>query len=62
MSSYPKYPREIEGVLIDNQDGKKIIILVNPNDNGCQAQIEIDGKLWYTEVYADSIFTIEIES
>ena len=34
MNSYPKYPREIEGVLIDNQDGKKVIILVNPNDEG----------------------------
>lgn len=62
MSQYPKYQREIEGVLIDNQDGKKFIILVNPNDTGCQAQIEIDGKLWYAELYADSIFTIEIES
>ncbi len=62
MSQYPEYPREIEGVLIDNQDGKKVIILVNPNDNGCQAQIKIDGKLWYAELYADSIFTIEIES
>ena len=61
MSIYPKYPREIEGVLIDNQYGKKIVILVNPNDNGCQAQIEIEGKLWYAELYADSIFTITLE-
>ena len=61
MSVYPKYPREIEGVLIDNQDGKKVIVLVNPNDHGCQAQIEIDGKLWYAELYADGIFTITLE-
>ena len=62
MSQYPKYPREIEGVLIDNHDGKKVIVLVNPGDTGCQAQIEVNGKLWYAELYADSIFTIEIES
>lgn len=61
MSHYPIYPREIEGVLIDNQDGKRTVVLVNPNDYGLQTQIEIDGKLWYAELYADSIFTITIE-
>lgn len=62
MSQYPKSSKEIEGVLIDNQDGKKIAVIVNPNDQGCQTQIEIDGKLWYAELYPDSIFTMEIES
>ncbi|MBR3967321.1 MAG: hypothetical protein IKJ91_09645 [Clostridia bacterium] len=61
MSSYPKYPREIEGVLIDNRDGKKIAVIINPNSYGCQAQMKIDDKLWYMELYADSISTIEIE-
>ena len=61
MSHYPIYPREIEGVMIDNQDGKKIVVLVNPNDYALQTQIEINGKLWYAELYADSIFTITIE-
>jgi len=61
MSSYPKYPREIEGVLIDNRDGKKIAVIINPNSHGCQTQMKIDGKLWYMELYADSISTIEIE-
>ena len=61
MSSYPKYPKEIEGVLIDNQDGKKVAVIVNPNDTGCQAQIEINGKLWHLELYADSICTITVE-
>ena len=48
-------------ILIDNQDGKKIAVIVNPNGKGCQTQIEIDGKLWYMELFADSISTIEIE-
>ena len=61
MSSYPNYPSEIEGVMIDNQDGKKIVVLVNPNDYALQTQIEINNKLWYAELYADSIFTITIE-
>jgi glucosylceramidase len=61
MSAYPKYPKDIEGVLIDNRDGKKVAILINPNDYGCQVQIEVDGQLWYLELYADSILTMEIE-
>ncbi|MBE5783361.1 MAG: hypothetical protein E7329_08630 [Clostridiales bacterium] len=62
MSQYPKSSREIEGVLIDNQDGKKIAVIVNPNSQGCQTQIEINGKLWYAELYPNSIFTMEIET
>ena len=61
MSHYPIYQREIEGVLIDNQDGKRTVVLVNPNNYGFQTQIEINGKLWYIELYADSMCTITIK-
>ena len=47
--------------MFDNQDGKKIVVLVNPKDYSLQTQIEINNKLWYAELYADSIFTITIE-
>lgn len=62
IHQYPKCSREIEGVLIDNRDGKKIAVIVNPNGHGCQAQMEIDGKLWYIELHADSICTIMVEA
>jgi hypothetical protein len=61
MGQYPKYSKGIEGILIDNQDGNKTIVLVNPNENGCQAQIKINEKFWYVELYADSICTITLE-
>lgn len=57
MSIYPAYPAKIEGVLIDN--GKeKVAALVNPNDFGLQAEIEIGGTLYYIELHADSVVTV----
>ena len=58
---YPLHDREVEGVLIENDDGNKIAILVNINDHRLQAQLEIDGKLWLLELLEDSIYTIIIE-
>ena len=61
LSKSPKLDWEIEGILIEQPDGKKIAVLVNPNDHGIQAQMEINGTLWYMELYADSIATVIIE-
>ena len=61
IGKYPRYEREIEGVLIENPNGKKIAVLVNPNDHGIQTQLELDGQFWYAELHANSIFTIKIE-
>ena len=52
---------DVEGVLVENHDGKKIALIVNPADTGTQAQIEIGGVLWYLELLADSVSTIIIE-
>ena len=60
IASYPNYNREIEGVIIDNSD-RKVAVIVNPNDNGIQAQLELSGKLWYIELHGDSISTVIIE-
>jgi O-glycosyl hydrolase len=48
--------------LIENEDGKKVAVLVNPNAAGVQAQIELGGKLWYVELHADSLTTLIVES
>ena len=61
IAEYPKHNMEIEGVLIENPDGKKTAIIVNPNPRGIQSQIEIGGKLFYLELHADSIFTLKVE-
>jgi O-glycosyl hydrolase len=60
MTIYPTRTFELEGVLIKNPDGKRIAVLVNPNEKGMQTQIEIGGKLWYMELAADSISTLII--
>ncbi len=61
ISKYPKEKREIEGVVIDNQNGRKIAVIINPNDYNIQTQIELGGKLWYIELYSDSISTVIVE-
>ena len=61
ICAYPEHTREIEGVFIENPDGKSIAVIVNPNDRGVQAQLEACGELLYVELYADSISTVIIE-
>ena len=58
MSVYPMRTFEVDGVLIKNPDGKRIAVLVNPNEKGMQTQIEIGGHLFYAELAADSISTL----
>jgi O-glycosyl hydrolase len=60
IGKFPKHDLKIEGILIENPDGKQIAVLINPNAEGVQTQIEIGGKLWYAELQPDSISTIEI--
>ncbi len=56
---YPGETKPIEGFLVDNSD-QKILILLNPNDDKKQVEIEISEKLWYIELLPDTISTIEI--
>lgn len=61
IAKHPTYDRETEGIVIDNNDGKKIAVVINPNDHRLQSQIELCGKLWYIELQAQSISTIIID-
>jgi O-glycosyl hydrolase len=58
MSRFPKHSMKIEGALIENPDGKRIAVLVNPNSNGVQTQLEIGGELYYLELLPDSLSTV----
>ena len=57
MSVYPKRNAPIEGLLIENGE-ERIAVLVNPNENGLQTEIEIAGRLYYIEMHAESIATV----
>lgn len=61
ISSYPRTDIAVEGVVIDNNDGKLTAVIVNPNNNGFQIQLDLRGKLWYLELQGDSIATVIIE-
>lgn len=59
MTNYPAYRRSIEGVVIKNPD-KTVAIIINPNSSKMQTQIELCGKLWYTELQENSISALEV--
>lgn len=60
MFEYPKDNKPICGFLIDN--GMEIIaVIINPNSNKRPAQMEINGKLYYLPLLAESINTIVFE-
>ena len=61
VSDYPKHVLELEGFVIDNHDGKKIAVVINPNARALQSQIVVDGRNFYIEMYGNSISTIIIE-
>ena len=58
ISHYPEHLLKIEGALIENPDGSKIAVIVNPNACGIQSQIEIGGELYYLELLPDSLSTV----
>ncbi len=61
MGGYPNIELPVEGFSIDYHNGKRVLVLINPNANGAQTQIELDGTLWYIELQANSISTVIIE-
>ena len=61
ISQYPAHDIDIEGILIENTDGRTVAVIVNPNERAFQTQLEINGSLWYLELPADSISTVIIE-
>jgi len=61
MSKYPKINRPVEGFAIDNDDGKWVLVLINPNEEKRQTQVKLDGQWWYMELTGESISTVIIE-
>ena len=56
---FPKHKREAVGVAIDNQDGKLVLVLMNPNENSkMQTKLYRNGVWWYAELQPNSISTI----
>lgn len=60
IAAYPNVNRKIEGVYIDNGDGKIVLVLVNPNNEKRQLQIYINDTWWYIELLPESISTVVI--
>ncbi|MBR5232376.1 MAG: hypothetical protein IKW00_09065 [Clostridia bacterium] len=61
MSKYPLINRPVEGFAIDNDDGRWVLVLINPNNEKRQVQVCMDGQWWYIELTAESISTVTID-
>lgn len=60
MTAYPKPNNPVEGFGIDNNDGKFVAVLINPNTEKRQTQFKLNDNLWYVELPPDSISTVII--
>jgi O-glycosyl hydrolase len=56
--AYPDDKTSPEGVLIDNGDDGAVAVIVNPTCCNIQAQLEYQDKLYYLELYSDSVSTV----
>lgn len=58
MSAFPKTRPAIEGFMIDNNDNKPILVLINSDKDKRQVQFYAKDSWWYAELLADSVSTI----
>ena len=61
ISEYPKHFIDSEGVMIDNGDNGRVVVLVNPNSRDIQSQFAVNGELFYLDIPAESINTVVFE-
>lgn len=60
MYGYPRENRALEGFMIDNNDGKNAVVLINPNEGKRHVQFYLNNKWWCAELPSESISTIII--
>ena len=61
MTRFPKCDYKVDGIVIDNGDGKLVAVLVNPGQTRIQTQIKLKGQYWYIEIQANSLSTVIVE-
>ena len=61
MHNYPKFKREVGGFAIDNNDGKIVMVVINPNADKMQTRFRVNDAWWYAELQPDSVSTIIID-
>lgn len=63
MSLYPASDeiRAIEGIEIENSDGRHIAVVINPNVSHMQAHVMLGGTRYYLDLPAESVSTVIAE-
>ena len=47
-----------EGIEIENEDGRHIAVVINPNEYPIQATLRLGGELYYLDLPTESISTV----
>ncbi len=58
---YPKAAAPLQASMIENKDGTRLYLLVNPNDVKKQIQFAIDGTYYYVEMLPNTLSTVVVE-
>lgn len=61
MHTYPNAAKPVCGTLVKTGDGKYAAMLINPNTEKAQVQIELGGNWWYIELMPDTAATVVFE-
>jgi glucosylceramidase len=61
IANYPKSPAPLQASMIENKDGTRIYLLVNPDTEKKQVQFEIDGTYYYVEMLPNTLATVVVE-
>lgn len=61
MFEYPAMARPLVGTLVEGEDGRAALMLINPNGEKAQVQYSHGGKWWYIELLPDTVATVVFE-
>jgi len=62
VGKYPSHQFPIDGIVIEQTNGKTVAVVVNPNPRTIQSQIQLGGQLWYLELRPGSVSTLIVET
>ncbi|MBE6690850.1 MAG: hypothetical protein E7590_06155 [Ruminococcaceae bacterium] len=61
LATYPTTFLPLQATMIENSDGTRIYLLVNPDKKKKQVQFEVDGTYYYVEMFPDTVSTVVVE-
>ena len=61
LATYPIAFAPLQATMIENGDGTRVYLLINPDSKKKQVQFEVDGTYYYVEALPDTVSTVVVE-